>query len=201
MKFALISLLILLSFNSFSQGNFKIHINDTTIEISLDTEYNITLDDNEIQFTVVAKDTLLYGDDLFSFNYPKNYKPSKLILEEGIEQIMLMTAEGSGILIQKYTTLDPTILKGIMLSEVTKESLSYGYKMKREDYKRKLNSGQKIEIDKAILTYKDDKNIYEVAAIGGKDEGILIMTMIMIEDYSTEGKKIIEMMWESLTYN
>jgi hypothetical protein len=192
--------LILISVKTFSQNDYKIQINDTTLEISLNKEYNITLDEKVIQFKIVAKDTLIYEDDLFSFKYSKDYKISQVIIEEGIEQIMLMTAEGSGILIQKYSTLNPTMLNEIMISEVTKESLNYGFKMKRDDYTRQLESGQKLNIDKAILTYKNETNIYEVATIGKKDEGILIMTMIMDEKMSTQGRKIIEMLWNSLIY-
>src|SRR5690606_29987373 len=150
-------------------------------------------------FTIIANDTLVYDDDLFSFNYPKDYKISRTAIEEDIEQIMLMTAEGSGILIQKYSTINPTMLNEMMISEVTKESLNYGFNMKREDYAIKLGSGQKLNIDKAILTYKDETNIYEVASIGRKDEGILIMTMAS-EQISENGRKMIDMMWNSLRY-
>lgn len=200
MRLTLITLLILLSIKSFSQNDYKIQINDTTLEISLNKDYNITLDEKVIQFKIVAKDTLIYEDDLFSFNYSKDYKISQMIIEEEIEQIMLMTAEGSGILIQKYSSLNPTMLNEMVISEVTKESLNYGFKMKRADYTRHLESGQKLNIDKAVLTYKNETNIYEVATIGKKDEGILIMTMIMDEQMSTQGRKIIDMMWNSLIY-
>lgn len=200
MRHILITLLILMSIKSFSQNDYKIQINDTIIEVSLDKEYYITLDEKEIQFKIVAKDTLIYEDDLFSFNYSKDYRISKLIIEEGIEQIMLMTAEGSGLLIQKYASINPTMLNEMMISEVTKESLNYGYKMKREDYTIKLKSGQKLDIDKAILTYKDETNIYEVASIGKKDEGILIMTIITNDEMSMEGRKIIDLMWNTLIY-
>ncbi len=200
MRLTLITLLIFISIKSFSQNDYKIQINDTILEISLDKEYNIILDEKEIQFKIVAKDTLIYEDDLFSFNYSKDYKISKMTIEEGIEQIVLMTAEGSGLLIQKYSTINPTMLNEMMISEVTKESLNYGFSMKRKDYTRKLKSGQKLNVDKAILTYKDDTSIYEVASIGKKDEGILIVTMITVDEMSKQGRKIIDMMWNTLIY-
>lgn len=200
MRLTLITLLTFISIKSFSQNDYKIKINDTILEISLDKAYNITIDDKEIEFKIIAKDSLIYEDDLYSFNYSKDYKISQMTIDEGIEQIMLMTAEGSGILIQKYSTINPTMLNEMMISEVTKESLNYGFKMKRDDYTRTLKSGQKLDVDKATLTYKDETNIYEVASIGKKDEGILIMTMIMDENISTQGRKIIDLMWNSLIY-
>lgn len=185
---------------SFAQNDYIIEINDTTFDISTDESYTILLDGKEVNFKFSQKDTLAYNDDLYSFKYSRDYKVSRMEIEEGIEQVMLITAEGSGILIQKYSTVNPSMMNEILLAEVTKESVSYGYEMTRKDYSRKLISGQKIEVDKAILTYKGEKNIYEVASIGKKDEGIMIMTMIMDDSMSEQGKKIIDLMWNSLTY-
>jgi hypothetical protein len=200
MRFSLVTLLILISLKSYTQVDYKIQINDTIFEISLDNEYSILINGKEIKFKIFAKDTLIYEDDLFSFKYSKDYKISHMRIEEGIGQLMIMTAEGSGFLIQKYSTLNPTMLNEMVINEVTKESLNYGFKMKRDDYSRRIKSGQKLEVNKAILTYKNETNIYEVASIGEKDEGILIMTMIMDEKMSEQGNKIIELMWNSLTY-
>jgi hypothetical protein len=201
MRLTLITLFILLGLKSYSQNDYNIQINDTILEISLDKEYKISLDEKEINFKIVLKDSLLYVDELYSFKYSNESKISKMTIDEGIEQIMLMTAAGSGILIQKYSTISPTMLNEMMLSEVTKESLNYGYKMKRKDYSRKLTSGQKLKVNKAILTYKDDTSIYEVASIGNKDEGILIMTIVSNEELSKKGRNIIDMMWNTLKYN
>ncbi len=71
--------------------------------------------------------------------------------------------------------------------------------MKREDYIRKLKSGEKLSVSKAILTYKDNRSIYEVASYGKKDEGIVILTIIPEETISQQGRKIIDLMWNSLS--
>ena len=84
---------------------------------------------------------------------------------------------------------------------MTKESLGYGYKLKREDYQRKLKSGQAINVIKAVLTYKDDVDIYEVASIGGKDEGILVITIDNNLEQSVPGRDLIKLLWDSLTYS
>ncbi|MBU8893608.1 MAG: hypothetical protein KOO66_12590 [Bacteroidales bacterium] len=200
MRNLLLVISILTSFIANGQEEYVIQLNDTIFEVALDKEYKISINGEAINFTINAKDTLLFNDDFYSFQYFKEYKVSKIVIEEGIEQIILMTAEGSGILIQKYLNINPTMLNEIMISEVTKESLNYGFKMERKDYKRELKSGQKLNVDRVILTYKDETNIYEVASIGNKDEGILIMTMIMDEKISQQGRKIIDLMWGSLKY-
>ena len=200
MKYLLITLLLQLNFVVFSQNDYQLIINDTEMEISLDKEYEIEVDGKTVQFKLLAKDTLSYVDDLFSFHYPSEYRVSQIDIDDEIEQIIIMTAEGSGILIQKYSTFDPTVLNELMLSEITKESLNYGFEMNREDYARELKSGLTVNVDKAVLTYKNEQNIYEVASLGKKDEGIMVMTMMMDEELSEQGKKIIEMMWNSLEF-
>ncbi len=193
-------LLLLSSVVLLAQEDFIIQVNDSTFGLSLDKEYKLKVDGKPIVFKVMAKDTLLYDDDIFSFMYLKDYKPNKIIVEEGIEQIMITTAGGSGVLIQKYDGLNPTILNELMLSEVTKESVSYGYDMKRDDYSRKLKSGREVDVDRAILTYKGDKSVYEVFSVGKKDEGILVMTMVVDQSFSDAGKSLIDLMWNSITY-
>ena len=126
-----------------------------------------------LKINVKQKDTLSYSDESFDFKYPKEYKVGKTVIGAGIEQLFLMTAEGSGFIIQKYSSINPTTLNELMINEVTKESINYGYKLKREDYERVLTSGLKIKVDKAILTYNDEINIYvadrvdEAAVRGG----------------------------------
>jgi hypothetical protein len=200
MKLLQFTLLILINLNLYSQNDYKIQINDTIFDISLDTNYKLTLNGEELQLKLFSKDTLFYDSKLYGFNYPNEFKISPLAIEEGVEQIMLMTAEGTGLIIQEFSSINPTMLNELMISEISKESLNYGFKMKREDYSRTLKSGQKLEVDKAILTYKDEMNIYEVSSIGNKDEGIIIITLIMDEEISDQGREIIEMMWNSLVY-
>ena len=200
MKNFLFIALFLFSLQMTSQNDYKIEINDTILEIALDKQYDILINGKKIKFKVSSKDTLVYDNGTYSFKYPKDFKVSKMNIDEGIDQIMLMTAEGSGVLIQRYSTINPTMLNGMMLNEVTKESLNYGYQMKKENHSKILKSGQEIKIEKAILTYKDEVNIYEIASIGKKDEGILIMTMMMDDEMSSQGKKLIKMLWNSLYY-
>jgi hypothetical protein len=176
-------------------------INHKEYPVSLNKEYEISVDGKNLSFMLTQNDTLVYYDSLFSFKYLKDYKITKLVVAEGIEQIMIMSAEGSGMAIQKYGTLNPSMLSEMMLNEVTKESLSYGYEMKRMDYTRQLISGESVEVLKACLTYKDGTSIYEVSSYGKKDEGLIIMTIISNQSISQQGQDIINTMWKSLSVN
>ena len=201
MKYLLATSAIVLSLQAKCQEDYLLNINGNSFNVSLDKEYNISVNGQNLKFVFKQKDTLLYIDTLYSFQYPKGVKVSKKIIDEGIDQISILTAEGSGLIIQSYKSLNPTTLNELMLSELTKESISYGYESKRTNYKIKLNSGKEIEVTKAVLRYKDDINIYEVASIGKKDAGILIFTIRMDEDANNLGQQISDLMWKSLKLN
>lgn len=183
-----------------AQNDFSLSIDGQTIQLGLDKPAQISIGGKSYPVVLKQKDTLTYGNKLYSFNYLKDFKVNKKELGNDIDQVMLMTAEGSGVLIQQYQTMSPTALNELMLTELTKESISYGYEMVRKDYDRTLASGQKVRVCRAELTYKDDKNIYEIATYGGKDEGVLIMSMVMDEEMGSQGRTIIDLMWKSFRY-
>ena len=198
MRKTLLAFAILTSLNVQSQDDYVIRLNDTVINVTLDKAYIIDIKGTKLKFEVSSKDTLTYTNSFYSFFYPKNFKVSNSKIDDGIDQVSILTSEASGILIQKYESLNPTSLNEMMLTEITKESISYGFESRRSTYKRKLKSGQEIEVTKAVLRYKEDVNIYEIASIGKKDAGLIIVTMRMDEDKNTEGQKVIDMMWQSL---
>ena len=201
MKTTLLSTALLFAgLNLCAQKDYTITIDGKTHEINLDENNSIKVNGKLVDVIVKQKDILNYTDEFFSFQYPKAFSISKTVIEQGISQVMIMTAEGSGILIQKYENIDPSFLNEMMLKEVTKESLSYGFEMERADYQKKLLSGHEIMINKATLSYKNETNEYEVATLGKKDSGILVMTMTMNLGLSNQGKEIIELMWNSLSF-
>ena len=201
MRKILVTVAIFCSLKGFSQEDFVIRVNDTVINVALDKSYNVNIKGTKLNFIVSSKDTLTYTSSFYSFLYPKAFRVSSSKIETGIEQISIMTAEGSGMIIQKYENFNPTTLNEMMLAEMTKESISYGFVSKRSHYKKKLKSGQEIEVTKSELRYKDDVNIYEVASIGMKDAGLIIITIRMNEVNNTEGQKVIDLMWNSLKVN
>lgn len=200
MKKLILAICFLTTLTSVAQNDLLLTIDGKVLEIASDKEYEVPVNGKKVKIMVTTKDTLTYENEMFSFQYPKDFKISSVSVEEGIEQITLMSAEGSGVLIQRYSTINPTMFNEMMINEVTKESVNYGFKLTRADYDRTIGSGQTIQISKAILKYKDQINIYEVATMGKKDEGILVMTMIMDEMQSEQGRKLIDLMWNSLQY-
>ncbi len=201
MKNILIATALFFSLQANCQEDYIIHLNDTTVHIALDKPYDLTVKGKKINFKITQKDTLTYNDSFFSFLYPKGFKISNTIVDENVEQISILTAEGSGLLIQTYESLNPTTLNELMLSEVTKESISYGFVEKRSSYKKILKSGHEITVTRSVLRYKDEVNSYEIASIGKKDAGVMIVTIRMDDDANTQGQKIIDLMWKSIKIN
>ena len=199
MKKRLLFTVLIMNTFIYAQKNYQIEINGETMDISLDENFEATFENKTLNIKVSLKDTLTYSDDYLSFNYPKDYKISKTKIDEGIEQLVLMTGEGSGFIIQEYGTMNPTMLNELMLNEVTKESVNYGFELKREDYIKSLNNGLELKINRAYLTYKDEVNIYEITSIGLKDEGVLLMSMEMNDKDNSDGKQLIDMVWNSLS--
>ena len=97
--------------------------------------------------------------------------------------------------------MDPSMLKELMLNEMTKESVGYGYTLKRDDYTKTLSNGVELKILKAVLEYKGEVETYEVATYSKKDEGFLIVTMNTVDDYDVEGKGMIKLVWDTLVTN
>jgi hypothetical protein len=200
MRNILIILTLLKGLYSEAQEDYKIRINDSSLAVSPDKEYQIVVNGQKINLMLMLNDTLRFDNSQCSFQHLKEYKVAKTELGKGIEQAVLLTAEGSGILIQSYLTINPTNLNETMLKEITKESLSYGYEMKREDYERTLKSGQQVKVDRAVLTYRGQRNIYEVMTIGKKDQGVLIVSLVINEEKSAQALGIIDLLWRSFVY-
>lgn len=191
--------LLLICSQAFAQekGNYTIIINKDTIQIDLGLEYHHkTSSGDELDIKVIQSTLQTYSDEMISFNYDKSLSVSNTKIEEGIEQCIAMKATGNGFLVQKYKTMDPSSLTALMLNEITKESIDYGYIKKEKKFKKKLSSGQTIEGVEATLTYKGEKEIYTVATYGGKDEGIIVITMLLSED--SKDKEIIDLFLNTL---
>ncbi|NRD20941.1 hypothetical protein HNV08_12865 [Winogradskyella eckloniae] len=199
MKYNLLLLMLLcIATTVNAQKDYVITIDGKSYDMALDGNQEVKIKGKLYNIGLKKKDTLLLDDAYFEMKYTKDHEVSRVDIDSDIEQIMLMTAGGSGLIIQKYGSFNPTMLQEMMLNEVTKESVSYGYELKREDYEKELSSGETVNILKAVLTYKGETEVYEVMAQGKKDEGIIVMTMNMNMGVKDGGEDMIQLMWNSL---
>jgi hypothetical protein len=89
------------------------------------------------------------------------------------------------------------MLVPMMLNELTKKSVDYGYSMTQEKVTRTLKSGIILKGLKATLKYKGDEACWEVLSYGKKDAGILVMTQIDKEFAKTD-ERIHNHFWNTL---
>ena len=194
--------IIFIGSSTFAQEgkNYIVIINNDSIRINLNNDHQYKTSAGEkLTIKVIQPNILTYSDDMISFNYDKSLNVSNTEIEKGIEQCMVMKSTGNGFMIQKYSAINPSSLTELMLNELTKESVSYGYTKKEKKFKKKLVSGQTIEGIQATLNYKGEDEIYTVATYGGKDEGIIVITMLLNEDFND--KKIISLFLDTLKIN
>ena len=196
--FTLGALLIGLKSYSQEKGNYIIIINNDSIQVDLNTNIKYkNSSGEESTIKIIQPEILTYSDDMISFKHDKSLSVSDSKIEAGIEQCMIMKSTGNGYMVQKYKTIDPSSLTQLMMNEITKESISYGYTRTEKPFKKKLKSGQTIEGVQATLTYKGEDEVYTVATYGAKDEGIIVVTMLLSEDYKDD-KKIIDLFLDTL---
>lgn len=180
------------------QEDYVIRLNDSTINIALDTPYQIRIKNQLLSFVVKAKDTLTYKDSLFSFSYQKDFKITNLSTDKNVDQLMVMDASGSGILMQAYRSFSPVSLTELMVEQATRENLANGYDLNRSEYERTISSGQTLKVIKLVQRYKNNVRTYEVSTFGRKDDGIVIMTFNMPIATAAKPKDIVNLMWQSL---
>jgi len=184
-----------------TQENYIIIINNDSIRVDLNNEVDYTdKSGEEYTIKVIQPEILTYSDDMISFSHRKSLNVSNSKIEEGIEQCMLMQSTGNGLMVQKYKTINPSSLTQLMLNEITKESISYGYSKTEKKFSKKIKSGQTIDGIQATLTYKGEKEVYTIATYGAKDEGIIVVTMLLNDDFK-EDKEIIELFLDTLSIN
>jgi hypothetical protein len=182
-----------------AQKNYELTVDGKTIELALNEDIELMINNSVVKMKLKEKNEFVFEDAMLKFNYPKGFTVSHLDIEKGITQKTIINASGSGVLVQTYTNMSPKGLADLFFEEITKEDINYGYKAKKENREIKLKSGETVLIEKRTLTYKDDINIYEIAILPGKDEGILVVAMKMDDEKNTEGEKMIARFWETLS--
>ncbi|WP_442846247.1 hypothetical protein [Leeuwenhoekiella sp. H156] len=199
-----LSLLCLLLATGLLQAQNKEHyillIDGDSLRVDLNKDLKYTLKSGkEIDLKLVQPDLLTYEDEMLTFLYPNAVTLSKIPVEEGLIQIMAMRATGNGVLVQEYNFINPESIIDLILNEITKESLNYGYSKKEEPYSLDLKSGQTLKGKRIIMEYNGEKEIYTAFAHGKKDQGVLLIVLNTVEN--DEDTAILNTILNSLELN
>lgn len=195
-------LIVLLAMNWAAQaqknGNYILIINNDSIPIDInESTQHKTATGEMLNIQLIQPSILTYSDDMISFKHHQSLSVSNSKIQNGIEQCMILKSTGNGFMVQKYSTIDPSSLTQLMLNEITKESISYGYTKKEKPFRKRLKSGQVIKGVQATLSYKGEEQIFTVATYGEKDQGIVVVTILINEEFK-EDAQIIDLFLDTL---
>ena len=190
-------LLTIVSFSPLRAEDYIITINGTSKELGLDQETTLVLPEGiSLKLILQQKEYLRFKGDLFSFEHKSKYKPNRDDLGDGVFQTMILTPLGTGVLVQEYIQMNPINLVDMMLNELTKEEVDYGYKYNEKAVTKKVGD-IRFNGKQAVTTYPGTEWTRSVLAYGSKDRGILIVTLIERDNYNTE-RDLIEHLWKSI---
>ena len=165
----LIGVVVLIAFGNVSVAseNYEIQINGRTYDIGLDQERKVKLPTGDIlTITLSLKEYVEYESDYFSFSHKGAYKANKSDLGDGIYQTILTTPLGNMVLVQEYSTMDPTPLLDLYMQNLTKEERDYGYTYEEKQIEKTVGNA-KLRGKEAVLTYKGEGRTYRVYTFRG----------------------------------
>ncbi len=198
MKNKLILLVTLLILSPLSiAGNYVITIDGKEYDASLGKSEKITISGKSHSVKIEQKENLIYKTRNFSFEHSNKYSPSRNDLGGGIYQTAMMTPLGTVVMVQEYTSMNPSSMVDMMANEVTKEERDYGYKIKSRPESLTLSNGVKLTGKVISSKYKGSNIKRFIYTYGVKDAGVLILTQIDYEIASDE-EKVLKKFFDSL---
>ena len=177
-------------------SDYIISIDGRPAEIDLNKELKFkTASGKELAIILKQKEYLNYKSDLFSMAHKNTLKPNKSDLGDGVFQTLMSTPLGTVIIVQEYMSMNPEPMIDLLLKEITKEEVEYGYKYKERKVE-KLIGGKKFRGKQAITSYSGTEWTRSIMVYGGKDKGVLTITMIEKDQYDNE-KYMISDFWKN----
>lgn len=193
----LISFILVTITPCFAGEDYNLEINGNIYSLGLDEEQDVTIPDGtRLKLKLSLKEFLEYESIYFSFLHRNSYKPAKTDLGKGNFQTVMLTALGTAIIVQEFTRTDPSRLVDLMIHELTKEEIDYGYELEENDVSKKVGNID-LKGKEAITTYKGEYTTRTVYGYGSKDEGLLILTIIKSDNVDMD-IHIIRDFWRTL---
>jgi hypothetical protein len=183
--------------NAQSAKNYILEIDGDTIHVALDQVTSFkSAKGQTYKVKVLRKEFLNFGNESISFNYPSQYAISTTKIDEDVEQILLMTATGNGIMIQVYSSINPELAVDLMLNEVTQDDISAGYKQTITEAQKTISNGTVLKGKKAVLKLDEETEEFVCLATGKRKKGIMVMEIKNDVD-DPDAIKIFETFWKT----
>lgn len=200
----LVPLVLALAFaghNAFAEDlkTYKLTIGDQTIDLDAGETEEFTLPNGEKTTVSISRNEFsTFKGDKFAFVYPGNMTVAKSQLDKNIAQYFTSSALGSMVIVQEYTSMDPSSLTPLMLQQLTKESVQAGATLEQKPTTRQLKQGTSLSGVVATVKSSSESVDYEIVTHGKDGEGLIAITRID-QDNRDEDGKIIDQFWDSLT--
>lgn len=179
--------------------NYILEIDGDTIHVALGKTTSFKSKKGQLHKVKVSrKEFLHFSNDVLSFDYPSQFSISTTKVDDDTDQLLIMTATGSGLMIQTYKALNPEQIVDRMLSEVTHDDVVAGYKQIISETKKKLANGTELKGKKSILSTHEDRSEFVCLAYGKEKRGVMVMELKNDID-NPEAVKLMEVFWKTLS--
>lgn len=179
-------------------GDYTLTIDGRPYDVDLGKQTVVTLSDGQgIRVTLDKKAIATFKTSGFTFSYPSSLSPSRTDLGDGVHQTMIASPIGTTIMIQEYAGMDPTDLVDMILKELTKEEVHYGYEIAKSPARKTLSDGSILTGKLAVSNYKDTEYTRHVLSHSTRDAGIMVVTQIE-KAAPREDRELIDMFWKTL---
>lgn len=196
-RLAAITVAFLVGSQAFAD-DYTLTIDGKQHDVDLGKQAVISLPDGrKINVLLERKAVVSFRSENLTFQHSSKLTPARTEVSPGIFQTMMASPRGSVVLVQEYTSINPCGLIDLMLTELTKEEVQYGYALATSPTAQKLSTGQELNGKKVVSKYKDKETTRRVICFQARDAGIMIVTQIE-KDASLEDFAMIETLWTSL---
>ncbi|HSX62432.1 MAG TPA: hypothetical protein VLF18_19785 [Tahibacter sp.] len=179
-------------------GGYVLTVDGKTSELDLDKDTAVVVDGKTVTVKLQRKEQQVFRDRGLSFEHPAIVQPSTTDISKGVRQVMLVSANGNGVILQRYDGIDPTALVDLMVKEMTDEEVAAGYQRTIEAATRKLPDGRDLAGKYARTQSKDESwDRYVYALADGRGGGYLLVTM-MEEDRAAADVAMLDRFWKTL---
>ena len=181
-------------------GNYVLEIDGKALELDLDAPANIDLGGGK-QASVVLRQKAeqIWRSDGMSFEHPIAVKPSRRKISDSATQVIMATASGTIVLVQRYTKVNPEQVIDLMISELTDDEVTAGYKRTIESATRKLADGTALSGKQVHVERGKEYADYEILTTNRRG-GYLIVHRV--SDYSPKfDRQLVKQFWQTLQLN
>jgi hypothetical protein len=179
-------------------GGYVLDIGGKQTELDLDQDTAVTLPDGRsVTARLTRKAEQTFRDRGLSFDHPASVQPSGTDVDKRVRQIMMVSANGNGVLVQRYDGLDPTALVDLMVGEMTDEEVAAGYQRKISPASRTLSDGTELKGKLARTESAGESWDRYILAKGDSKGGYLVISM-MEDDREAADVAMLQKFWKTL---